>query len=147
MWYIKPSIRWRYSITKNKSELILNTFYPEESLKIIEILQQLECILIKMNSITYSCTCLGYNQNTGKYHETYIWKVQDLSILRKRVMLNIKAYEYECENSEYAITSFAEIFDYFLNSYSRMTERLQILCKLFGIYITSNVRLTIKSQA
>lgn len=118
-------------MTKNKSELILNTFYPEEILKIIEILQQPECILIKMKSITHSCTCPGCNQSTGKYHGTYIRKVQDLPILGKRVMLDIKAYEYECENPECAITSFAENFDCFLNSYSRMTERLaDFICTL-----------------
>lgn len=57
--------------------------------------------------------------------------MQDLPILGKRVMLDVKAYEYECENSECSITSFAENFNGFLNSYSRMTERLaDFICTL-----------------
>ena len=118
-------------MTENKNELALSTFYPAESLKITEIKQQPEQILIKMKSITHSCICPGCNQGTNKYHGTYIRKVQDLPILGKRVMLDIKAYEYQCENSECSLTSFAENFNGFLNSYSRMTERLaDFICTL-----------------
>lgn len=118
-------------MAKNKSELALNTFYPEESLKITEISQQPSQIIIKMNSITRSCICPECKQQANKYHGTYTRKVQDLPILGKKVMLNIKAYEYECENSECNNTSFAEHFDGFLNSYSRMTERLaDFICTL-----------------
>ena len=103
-------------MTENKNELALSTFYPAESLKITEIKQQPEQILIKMKSITHSCICPGCNQGTNKYHGTYIRKVQDLPILGKRVMLDIKAYEYQCENLECSPTSFAENFDGFLRS-------------------------------
>ena len=37
-------------MAENKNELALNTFYPEESLKITEIIQQPEQIFIKMKS-------------------------------------------------------------------------------------------------
>ena len=118
-------------MAENKQELILSDFYPEESLKITEINQHTDQILIKMKSVTRSCICPECNQKTNKYHGTYIRKVQDLPILGKKVMLNIKAYEYECEDSECNITSFAENFDGFLNSYSRMTERLaDFICTL-----------------
>ena len=118
-------------MAENKNELALNTFYPEDSLKITEIIQQPEQIFIKMKSITHRCSCPECKQETNKYHGTYIRKVQDLPILGKRVMIDVKAYEYECENSECSITSFAENFDGFLNSYSRMTERLaDFICTL-----------------
>ena len=118
-------------MAENKNELALSTFYPEESLKITEIIQQPEQIFIKMKSVTHRCICPECKQETNKYHGTYIRKVQDLPILGKRVMLDVNAYEYECENSECSITSFAENFDGFLNSYSRMTERLaDFICTL-----------------
>lgn len=118
-------------MAENKNELALNAFYPEESLKITEIIQQPEQIFIEMKSVTHRCICPKCKQETNKYHGTYIRKVQDLPILGKRVMLDVKAYEYECENSECSITSFAENFNGFLNSYSRMTERLaDFICTL-----------------
>lgn len=118
-------------MAENKNELVLSAFYPEESLKITEIVQQSERILIKMKSITHNCICPKCSQRTDRYHGTYIRKVQDLPILGKRVMLDIKAYEYECENPDCQITSFAENFNGFLNSYSRMTERLaDFICTL-----------------
>lgn len=118
-------------MTENNNKLTLSSFYPQENLKITEIIQQPGRILIKLKSITHNCICPKCNQRTDKYHGTYIRKVQDLPILGKKVMLDIKAYEYECENPECLLTSFAENFDGFLNSYSRMTERLaDFICTL-----------------
>ena len=53
-------------MAENKNELALNTFYPEESLKITEIIQQPKQILIKMKSITHNCICPRCNQKTDK---------------------------------------------------------------------------------
>lgn len=118
-------------MAENKNELTLSAFYPEENFKITEIIQQPDQILIKLKSVTHSCICPRWNQSADKYHGTYIRKVQDLPILGKRVMLYIKAYEYECENPDCQIISFAENFNGFLNSYSRMTEHLvDFICTL-----------------
>lgn len=68
---------------------------------------------------------------TDKYHGTYIRKVQDLPILWKSVRLEICSHEYECVNDDCEVTTFAETFNGFLNTYSRMTERCaDFICTL-----------------
>ena len=120
-----------YKMTTAENKLNINTFYPEESLEITNIDYREEKILIQMRSITNSCTCPKCKHTTDKYHGTYIRRVQDLPILGKGVQLEIKAHEYDCINSECSITSIAETFDGFLNTYSRMTERCaDFICTL-----------------
>lgn len=109
-------------MTTVESKINLNTFYPEKSLEITNIDYQEEKILIQMRSITSSCTCPKCKHITDKYHGTYIRRVQDFLILGKSVQLEIKAHEYDCINSECSITSIAENFDGFSNTYRRMTE-------------------------
>ena len=62
------------------------------------------------------------------YHGTYIRNVQDLPILGKNVMLQIKSYEYKCENSECDAVSTIEDFGDFLGYHRRKTERLEDFC-------------------
>ena len=101
----------------------LNAFYPEESLEILNVIQEKDKILIRMKSVTSYCTCPKCGQTTNNYHGTYMRKVQDLPILGKNVQLEITAHEYNCMNKECNATSISETFDGFLNAYSRMTER------------------------
>ena len=103
--------------------LCINSFYPETELNITEIQEYEKQILIRMKSISKDCRCPKCGCITDKYHGTYIRKVQDLPILGKRVQLEICSHEYECINDGCEVTTFAEIFDGFLNTYSRMTER------------------------
>jgi len=57
--------------------------------------------------------------------------VQDLPILGKNVMLQIKSYEYKCENPECDAVSTVEDFGDFLGYHGRKTERLEdFLCTL-----------------
>lgn len=56
---------------------------------------------------------------SARYHGTYIRKVQDLPMMGKAVTLQIKAYEYNCEDTDCEVVSFAETIDGFLNHYSR----------------------------
>lgn len=115
----------------SKSTLCLDKFYPERDLRITDIEQQKDQILIRMKSISKSCKCPKCNCTTDKYHGTYNRKVQDLPILGKSVKLEIRAHEYECMNDNCEATSVAETFDGFLNSYSRMTERCaDFICTL-----------------
>ena len=45
--------------------------------------------------------------------------------------MQIKAYEYNCENTDCEVVSFAETIDSFLNHYSRKTERLaDLICTI-----------------
>ena len=84
-----------------------------------------------MKSISKSCKCPKCNCFTDKYHGTYNRKVQDLPILGKSVQLEICSHEYECLNDDCEVTSVAETFDGFLNTYSRMTERCaDFICTL-----------------
>lgn len=115
----------------SKSTLGLDKFYSERDLRITDIEQQKDQILIRMKSISKSCKCPQCNCPTDKYHGTYNRKVQDLPILGKSVKLEIRAHEYECMNDNCEVTSVAETFDGFLNSYSRMTERCaDFICTL-----------------
>ena len=71
----------------------LNAFYPEESLEILNVIQEKDKILIRMKSVTSYCTCPKCGQTTNNYHGTYMRKVQDLPILGKNVQLEITAHE------------------------------------------------------
>ncbi len=111
--------------------LCINSFYPETELNITEIQEYEKQILIRMKSISKDCRCPKCGCITDKYHGTYIRKVQDLPILGKRVQLEICSHEYECINDGCEVTTFAETFDGFLNTYSRMTERCaDFICTL-----------------
>lgn len=112
------------------SRLSLQHFYPAE-LEITDILETADKIIIKLKSHTHTCTCPSCNSISTQYHATYLRKVQDLPILGKTTELNIRAYEYQCENPDCPVTSLAESFDGFLNHRSRMTERLEdFICTL-----------------
>ena len=87
---------------KSGSMLCLNKFYPEKDLKIVDIGQQKDKIVIRMKSISKTCSCPKCNCTTNKYHGMYHRKVQDLPILGKRVQLEIASHEYECINDEYS---------------------------------------------
>ena len=67
----------------SNNTLCLDKFYPEKDLKITDIVQQKDKILIRMKSISKSCKCPKCNYFTDKYHGTYNRKVQDLPILGK----------------------------------------------------------------
>ena len=111
--------------------LCINSFYPETELNITEIQEYEKQILIRMKSISKDCRCPKCGCITDKYHGTYVRKVQDLPILGKRVQLEICSHEYECINDGCEVTTFAETFDGFLNTYSCMTERCaDFICTL-----------------
>lgn len=111
--------------------LCINSFYPETELNITKIQEYEKQILIRMKSISKDCRCPKCGYITDKYHGTYIRKVQDLPILGKMVQLEICSHEYECINNDCEVTTFAETFDGFLNTYSRMTERCaDFICTL-----------------
>ena len=111
--------------------LCINSFYPETELNITKIQEYEKQILMRMKSISKDCRCPKCGYITDKYHGTYIRKVQDLPILGKMVQLEICSHEYECINNDCEVTTFAETFDGFLNTYSRMTERCaDFICTL-----------------
>ena len=82
-----------------------------------------------MKSKSHSCEYHKCGQEAKQFHGTYIRNVQDLPILGKSVRLEIKSYEYECNNPECDAVSTVEDFGGFLSYYGRMTDRLaDFLC-------------------
>ena len=95
----------------------IQKFFPEQ-LKIQEISETNEKIIIELGSQTKQgiCPCCGVVSQSC--HGTYVRKVQDLPLLEKAVTLQIKAYEYYCEDLDCEVVSFAETIDGFLDHYS-----------------------------
>ena len=112
------------------TSLDINKFFPEQ-LKITEISETEEKIIIELESQTKQGTCPCCGVVSARYHGTYVRKVQDLPMMGKAVTLQIKAYEYNCEHHDCEVVSFAETIDGFLNHYSRKTERLaDLICTI-----------------
>ena len=112
------------------TSLDINKFFPEQ-LKITGLSETKEKIIIELESQTKqgACPCCGIV--SAQYHGTYVRKVQDLPMMGKSVTLQIKAYEYNCEEPDCEVVSFAETIDGFLNHYSRKTERLaELICAI-----------------
>lgn len=108
----------------------LQIFFPEQ-LEIKDIVDTAEKMIIKLksNSEQGVCPCCGVISK--RHHGTYTRKIQDLPMMGKAVELQITAYEYDCEESECSISSFAETIEGFLDHYSRKTERLSdLICTI-----------------
>lgn len=108
--------------TKN-SNLDLKQFYPE-TLSITKIDENEHAIYIEMRSISRSIVCPHCGHITSKYHAVHKKKVQDIPIFGKTTYLNIYTRDYECDNPECSSITVTETIDGFINSYSRMTQRL-----------------------
>ena len=116
---------------KKKDLVSLSSYYPEKYLKIIDITDSSTKIIIKLKSVTRECKCPGCNTILTEYHGTYERTVQDLPVFGKSVQLKINVREYQCNNDQCDITTVTEMYDEFLNSYSRMTERCaDFICTL-----------------
>lgn len=105
------------------SSLDLQRFYPAE-LEIVSIEEGPDKIKLHMVSKTKSFCCPKCGKTLHKLHATHHRTVQDLPILGKRVILDIRVHDFQCQNDSCEIGAFSETFHGFLNHYSRMTERL-----------------------
>ena len=113
-----------------QNTLFLDKFFPKESLKITKVIDD-GGLTLHLKSITKSCVCPACHKKTEHYHGTYVRAVQDLPILGKNVLLRITAHEYWCDNDQCEVTTIAESYNGFVNSYSRMTERCaDFICTL-----------------
>ena len=109
-------------MTDETNSLSLSQFYPQ-NLLIEAVLVEDKEIHIKMCSHTKRCNCPKCMVESSSLHATHHFRVHDLPIYGKRVMLDVNLYEFNCVNPECSITSFTETFENFLNNYSYMTER------------------------
>jgi transposase len=106
------------------SVIELQAFYPE-SLQIIKIDDTPQQITITLRSRKHNHECLKCGEEAQTYHATYMRSVQDLPIFQKNVRLQIKAYDYYCQNKDCEVVSFAESYDGFIGRSDRMTDRLE----------------------
>lgn len=108
----------------------MQKFYPE-ALQIAAVDHDTSEISFKMYSYTQSCKCPKCSVESFHKHGTYERKVQDLPVLGKRTYLLVNAFEYQCDNPECDVTTFAESIDGFLCHFGRMTGRLaDFVCDL-----------------
>jgi len=107
-------------------------FYPE-SVQIIKIEEESKQIKITMKSRKHSHKCPECGHNAEVYHAVYIRTVQDLPIFQKNVILEIKAYDYYCENKECTRVSFGEDYNGFIGRSDRMTERLESFIRTLAL--------------
>lgn len=144
-----------------ETSLKLQSFYPA-GLEVANICQTDGEITIKMFARSKSCPCPKCGAISNHRHGTYERKVQDLPILGRSVRLLVNAYEYQCDEPECSVTTFAETVNGFLSHYSRMTDRCADfictlaletscegcarICKEMGIHISGDsvIRLLLK---
>jgi len=115
--------------------LNLQHFYPEE-LKIISIEETNSRIIIHMQSQKHRHSCQQCGAEMTDYHSTYNRSVQDLPIFGKNVTLQIRSYEYDCNNTDCEQKVFSEDYEGFIGRYGRMTARCEELIKTIA-YETS----------
>jgi transposase len=106
------------------STLDLQSFYPDD-LKILDIEDTEDQIIIYMHSTSTSCTCHKCGALLQEHHGSHHRRVQDLPILGKRVLLDMQIYDYECNSDVCGGFAPTETFDGFLSYNSRMTDRLE----------------------
>jgi len=114
-----------------KDFLTLSRFFPEEYIKITNVIDNGANIVIRLKSVTNECECPGCKTTLTDFHGTYVRKVQDLPILGKNVQLMVNVREYQCRNEQCEVTTITESYNGFLDPYSRMTERCaDFICML-----------------
>ena len=102
----------------------LNVFFPE-NLMIQSIENNEHKILIHLKSESNFNHCPLCDMKSQHVHSTYIRKPLDASILSKPVQLKIQAKKFFCLNSNCKRQIFTERFNGFLNTYRRLTLRLE----------------------
>lgn len=113
-----------------ETRLELQGFYPTK-LEIANIYQTNNKIWFKMSARFKSCTCPKCRKVSEHPHGTYERKFQDLPILGKSTWLLVNTYEYQCDNPECDVITFAGTINGFLSYYSRMTDRCaDFICTL-----------------
>ena len=79
------------------SSLDLQRFYPDE-LEIVSIEEDSDEIRLHMLSRSKSFCCPKCGEELCKLHATHHRTVQDLPILGKRVFLDIRVHDFQCQN-------------------------------------------------
>lgn len=77
--------------------LDLQSFYPSD-LKILNVEDTDEKIIIHMHSTSTSCTCHQCGALLQQHHGSHHRTVQDLPILGKQVILDMQIFDYKCRS-------------------------------------------------
>jgi len=115
-----------------KNNIKLDGLYPK-SLKITNVTEEDQQIIIELKSQKHSHKCGKCGRKMTSYHSTCRRTVQDLPILGKKVLLKISAYEYYCKNEGCGIKSFREDYGEFIGKGKRMTNRCEEMVKILAI--------------
>ena len=112
------------------NSLELQRFFPDD-LRIQNIDENGDGIIIKMHSVSKTCTCPKCGATLNIHHGSHHRSAQDLPILGKAVHLEMQIFDYQCTNKECNSFAPTETFDGFINYNSRMTNRLEeFICAL-----------------
>ena len=120
------------------NKMNLDIFYPKDQLQIIKIELEEPELHIYMKSRTTGAICPKCGQFTDYYHGTYSRIVQDLPYMGRRIMLHVKAHEYNCVNENCSTSTFAESFADFLHTNRRTTERCAEFVRALALEAGSN---------
>lgn len=91
---------------------------------------------IYLKSKNKICKCPKCN-NQCILHSTYDRTIQDIPLHNKTTWLHVKAYEYECKNSNCEITTFNEELE-FAKKYQVMTDALLQLILCVSIFLSNS---------
>jgi transposase len=108
---------------------ISNYFYGD--FKIINMVKMKKTTTIHLKSEVDSNCCPVCSVKTYSKHSSYTRKVADASIFGNNVQLLLEANKFFCKNSKCSRHVFTERFSKFINTYGRITCRLEdLLSKL-----------------
>lgn len=117
---------------QENSSINLQLFYPED-IKIQSAVLNEDVVHIMAKSTTHNSRCPYCGCESSDYHSTYKRTIQDLPILGKRTILNLKVHKYYCNNKECEKKEFCETLDNFCDSQRRMTTRLEHFITLLAL--------------
>lgn len=96
----------------------------DPNLKIIEHHFNNDILLIDIKSSKETAVCPYCNQISNKVNSKYIREIFDLPIQNYKLKIKLHVRTFFCKNPECNHKTFAERFN-FLNSYARVTKRLE----------------------
>lgn len=96
----------------------------DSNLKIIEYHFENDILLMDIQSSEETVICPYCNQASNKVNSKYVREIFDLPVQSYKLKIKLHVRTFFCKNPECNHKTFAERFN-FLNSYARVTKRLE----------------------